>query len=292
VGTSLSLPISYAPFANDYSRYVRREEGGAKLVWLNFAGMMVGCLLACLFGAYIASIFGPGEISLVNGLIGISPGWYIIAAVVLGLLGAFGQGSLCLYGTGLDTSSLFPRLARVPATLMISAVSFVLVFIGRFVWNAVDSVSAFVIILVVILTPWVVINLVGYVRHRGQYNPEDLQIFNAGGSGGAYWFTAGWNFRAVGAFVPSVVFGLMFVNTTLFKGPWADSAGGIDLSLVSGAVLSLILYVILTTAFPENGSVLPTVTESSSAPNAFAHDAGPEVNTTFAPTPSIAQEPA
>jgi len=292
VGTSLSLPISYAPFANDYSRYVRREEGGAKLVWLSFGGMMIGCLLACTFGAYVASIFGPGETSLVNGLIGISPGWYVIAAVVLGLLGGFGQGSICLYGTGLDTSSLFPSLARVPATVMISAVSFVLVFLGRFVWNAVDSVSAFVIILVVILTPWVVINLVGYVRRRGQYSAEDLQIYNTGGSGGAYWFTAGWNFRAVGAFVPSVVVGLMFVNTTLFKGPWADAAGGIDLSLVSGAVLSLFLYVLLTTVFPENISLFSATAETPSGSVALSHRPDREVNTTIALTPSMKQETA
>lgn len=254
VATTMSLPISYAPFANDYSRYVRIEEGGAKLVWFNFAGMMVGCLLACLFGAYVASIFGAVETSLVGGLISISPAWYVVAAVGLGLLGSFGQGSLCLYGTGLDTSSLIPSLRRVPATTLISAFAFALVFVGRFVWNAVDSVSAFVIILVVILTPWVIINLVGFVRNRGVYDVIDLQMFNAGGRGGAYWFTAGWNFRAVGAFVPSMIAGLMFVNTTLFKGPWADVAGGVDLSLVSGATLSLVLYVALTAVCPEKSA--------------------------------------
>lgn len=261
VATTVSLPVSYAPFANDYSRYVRREEGGLGLVWANFSGMMIGCLLACLFGAFMATIFGPTNPSFVAGLIGVSPGWYVVIVLAIGLLGAFGQGSLCLYGTGLDFSSLVPRLARVPATITISAVSFALVFVGRFVWNAVDSVSAFVIILVVVITPWVIINLIGFVQRRGRYDVVALQVFNSGGRGGIYWFTSGWNFRAVGAFIPSVVVGLMFVNTSLFKGPWADAANGVDLSLVSGAGLSAVLYLLLTSVFPEPAEVRLNVAE-------------------------------
>jgi purine-cytosine permease-like protein len=251
VATTVSLPVSYAPFANDYSRYVRREEGGARLVWFNFAGMMIGCLFACVFGAYTATIFGAAETSYAGGLIKVSPSWYIVGVLLIGLIGSYAQGSLCLYGTGLDFSSLVPRLKRVPATITISLISFALVFVGRFVWNAVNSVSAFVILLVVVLTPWVVINLIGFVQRRGRYDVVDLQVFNSGGRGGLYWFTAGWNLRAIGAFVPSMVVGLMFVNTSLYSGPLANAANGIDLSLISGAVLAAVLYLLLTAVFPE-----------------------------------------
>ena len=251
VATTMSLPISYAPFANDYSRYVPLRRSGRPLVLANGVGMFIGCAFACLFGAYMASIFGAAEASFVAGLIGISASWYVIAAIALGLLGSFGQGSVCLYGTGLDVSSLFPGLRRVPATLLISVVSLGLVFVGRFVWNAVDSVSAFVIILVVVLAPWVVINLIGYRQRRGWYDVTDLQVFNAGGRGGIYWFTGGWNLRAVLAFVPAVAIGLMFVNTTLFKGPWADAANGVDLSLASGAITAAVLYLAFTRLAPE-----------------------------------------
>ena len=251
VATTMSLPISYAPFANDYSRYIPLARSGRRLVAANYAGMMIGCLLACLFGAFMASIFGAAGGSFVAGLIGVAPGWYVVAAIALGLLGSFGQGSVCLYGTGLDFSSLLPRLRRVPATVAISVLAFVFVFIGRFVWNAVDSVSAFVIILVVVMTPWVVINLIGYVQRRGHYDVVDLQVFNSGGRGGIYWFTNGWNLRAVLAFFPAVVVGLLFVNTTLFTGPWADAANGVDLSLASGAAVAAMLYLALTTLFPE-----------------------------------------
>jgi len=251
VATTMSLPISYAPFANDYSRYIPRARGGREVVAANYVGMMIGCTLACLFGAYTASIFGAAEASFVGGLIAISPGWYVLAALALGVLGSFGQGSVCLYGTGLDFSSLIPRLSRVRATVLISLLAFAFVFVGRFVWNAVDSVSAFVILLVVVMAPWVVINLIGYVQRRGRYDVEDLQVFNTGSSGGIYWFTGGWNLRAVAAFFPAVVIGLLFANTTLYTGPWADLAGGVDLSLVSGAGVAAAIYLALTRIFPE-----------------------------------------
>jgi cytosine/uracil/thiamine/allantoin permease len=101
------------------------------------------------------------------------------------------------------------------------------------------------------MTPWVIINLIAYVQRRGWYDVDDLQVFNAGQRGGIYWFTGGWNLRATLAFVPAVVVGLMFVNTTLFKGPWADAANGVDLSLASGAVVAGVLYLAFTALFPE-----------------------------------------
>lgn len=279
VATAASLPISYAPFANDYSRYVRRSSGGMRLVLANGFGMFIGCAFACLFGAYMASIFGAAETSFVGGLISISAKWYVVAAIAIGLLGSFGQGSICLYGTGLDFSSLIPRLRRVPATLLISALSFALVFLGRFVWNAVESVSAFVIILVVILTPWVIINLIGYRQRRGRYDVAALQVFNEGHRGGIYWFTGGWNLRAVLAFVPSVVVGMLFVNTTLYTGPLANIAGGVELSLITGAALATILYLLFTKLFPEPQFLVDVDTGESGIWRAAEQDAGEKPQT-------------
>ncbi|MFC5175615.1 purine-cytosine permease family protein [Nocardioides taihuensis] len=257
VATVASLPISYAPFANDYSRYISRRVPNSRLLLANGVGMFIGCAIACLFGAYMASIFGAAETSFVGGFISISPTWFVTAVILFGLLGSFGQGSVCLYGTGLDFSSLIPKLPRVSATLAVSAISLLLVFVGRFVWDVVDSISAFVILLVVILTPWVIINLIGFAFRKGQYDVVDLQVFNAGQRGGIYWFTGGWNFRAVGAFVPAIVVGLLCLNTTLYTGPWANVANGVDVSLLASAGVAAVLYPALMLIFPERG-VVPT----------------------------------
>ncbi len=153
--------------------------------------------------------------------------------------------------TGLDTSSLIPRLKRVPATLVISACSVVLVYLGALVWNAFDTVSAFLLILIVVCTPWMVICLIGFYYARTRYNVADLQLFNAGKSGGVYWYTYGFNIRAFVAFVPAVVVGILFINTTLWVGPWANAYKGIDLSFISAAVISGVIYSVMLLLFPE-----------------------------------------
>jgi purine-cytosine permease-like protein len=134
---------------------------------------------------------------------------------VVALLGSFAQGGLALYGTGLDTSSIIPRLSRVPATLVISAVSLLFVFLGTFVWDAIDTVSAFLLLLLVLVVPWMMVTLIGYHYAGGRYWAADLQIFNAGGRGGAYWYSGGVNWRAAVAYVAGVVAGLLFVNTSI-----------------------------------------------------------------------------
>lgn len=247
-----SMPISYTPFANDYTRYISPKRWSDRAVAASAGVSMFGGLwVALVFAAYVTTMFKDVGTPFVIGLVEIAPKWYVALVILIGLLGSFAQGGLALYGTGLDTSSIIPRLKRVPATLLISAATLALVYLGAFVWNAFDTVSAFILLLIVICTPWMMITLIGYVVCRGRYYPADLQLFNLGQRGGAYWYSAGWNLRALIAFVPAVVVGLLFLNTTLYLGPWANAANGVDLSFISAAVISTVVYGGLVILFPE-----------------------------------------
>jgi purine-cytosine permease-like protein len=267
--TSASLALSYGPFANDYARYLpaRASRRGA---WWGSAGIFLGCWFALLFAAYFTSMMAPGTADFVVGVVDVSPTWYAVPIVLIGLLGGFGQGSLALYGTGLDTSSLVPRLSRVKATLLVSVIGVGLVYLGALVWDALSLVSAFTVLLTVITAPWLVINVVGHLALRGRYVPEDLQVFNVGMTGGNYWFTGGWNFYATAAWIPSVVLGLLFANTPpLVVGPWAGVAGGIDLSFLSAALVALVIYGSFVLLIPERvlpaASAVPTVDLATAA---------------------------
>ncbi len=133
----------------------------------------------------------PDAGAYVAGLVDISPAWYVAPLIVVLIGGSLGGSVSSLYGTGLDFSSVVPRLNRMQATVAIGAVSIVLVFLGRFVFNLVDTVNAFTTLILVLAAPWVSILLVGYLTRRGHYLVEDLQVFNRGQQGGAYWFTRG-----------------------------------------------------------------------------------------------------
>ena len=203
----------------------------------------------------------------VAGFVSVSPTAFAAAIVLIALVGSCAQAALCVYGTGLDLSSIFPRLKRVPATLLIGAAGTVLVYIGAFVYDLVAAASAFLIILLVITAPWLVINLLGYVFSRGRYYAQDLQVFNLNPriAGGAYWFTRGWNTAAMTAWLIATVTGMLFVNTTLYIGPWANVAGGIDLSFISAAVIGGVLYSLLVRVIPDSLVAPTAVSEEDDA---------------------------
>ncbi len=252
VTVALALPISYSPFANDFARYVSRERHTNNAVmWAAGGGMFIGCWVALIFAAFMATMFAEPGIPFVTGLVEISSDWYVVVILLIGILGSFAQGALGLYGTGLDTSSLIPRLARVPATLAIAAVAIALVYLGGLVLDAVETVSAFLLVLNVVCAPWMLITLLGMAYCRGHYRPYDLQLFNLGQSGGSYWYWHGVNMRAIVAFVPAVVVGLLFSNTTLFTGPWAETFSGVDVSVVSAAVIAVVVYGVALLISPE-----------------------------------------
>jgi purine-cytosine permease-like protein len=128
----------------------------------------------------------------------------VLPILVIGLAGSVGQGAMNLYATGLDMESLIPRLTRTQTTLLTS--------------------------------------LVGYIKSRGSYDPHDLQVFNEGRTGGRYWYTGGWNLRATTAWIAGSTVGLLTVSTTLFAGPLAGIAGGVDISLVSSTLVAAAVY--------------------------------------------------
>lgn len=240
--TAASLSLSYGPFANDYARYLP-VAGARRGAWAASAGLFLGCWFALLFAAYFATLFSSSTTDFVLGLVGASPTWYAVPLVLVGLVGGFGQGSLALYGTGLDTSSLVPRLSRVQATLLISAVGVGLVYLGSLVWNATNLVAAFTTILTIVTAPWLVITIMGHIAVRGRYAVADLQVFNARAKGGVYWYWRGWNFAALLAWTPAFVLGLLFANTApVLEGPWRNLAGGVDLSFLSASAAAFLIY--------------------------------------------------
>jgi purine-cytosine permease-like protein len=162
--TAASLPISYCPYIGDYTRYISAKKWSSRrIVASAFIGMFIGTAVALCFAIYSAMGFAPGMNDWVAGLVDVSPTGFTAAIVVIALVGSCAQGALCVYGTGLDTSSIFPSLKRVPATLLIGLAGTVLVYIGFFVYNLVSAATAFLVILLVVTAPWVVIGIVSVI---------------------------------------------------------------------------------------------------------------------------------
>jgi purine-cytosine permease-like protein len=245
-------PLSYAPSLGDYSRRIPRADGDRRVLVAAVCGVFGGLFATTLFGAFTASTFASLGDSYVVDLVTAAPGWYVLPILLIGLAGGVGQGVLNLYASGLDLESLIPRMTRVQTTLVTSLAAFVLLYAGVFVLDAVGSITATTLILTGVAAPWVVVNLLGFLlARRGRYDPVALQAW--GRRSGRYWFTRGWNLRAVVAWAVGSLVGLLAVETQLYTGPLAHLAGGIDLSLAGSALVAGVTYVVALKLWPEEG---------------------------------------
>ena len=259
---AMSNPVSFGAFLGDWSRYIPRETSKLRIMAAVF-GAQMATLIPFIFGlatATIVAVQAPQYVeqnNYVGGLLSISPAWYFLPVCLLAVIGGMSTGTTSLYGTGLDMSSMFPRvLSRVRATVLIGVAAIAFIFIGRFVADLVQSVSTFAVLIVTCTTPWIVIMIIGLLDRRGFYDSHDLQVFTRGERGGRYWFSNGWNWRAMIAWIPSSVVGLCFVNLPgQFVGPFGESVGGIDISLPLTMGMACALYLLLLRVFPEPAAV-------------------------------------
>ncbi|AQV98999.1 nitrate reductase [Cupriavidus necator] len=262
VMVALSNPLSFASTLGDWARYIPEGTPRHRMIAAVFVAQLA-TLVPFFFGLATATVIAtkaPQYIAssdYVGGLLAISPKWFFLPVCLIAIIGGMSTGTTALYGTGLDMSSMFPKLlSRVRATLLIGLVAIGFIFAGRFAFNLVESVSTFSTLINTFSSAWMVIMVIGFVTRRGFYLPDDLQVFNRGKRGGHYWFTRGWNLRAMGAWLPSAALGLSFTNLPgQFVGPLGNLAGGVDISVLVSATTGGVLYLTWLWLFPEPDTV-------------------------------------
>jgi purine-cytosine permease-like protein len=272
IGSALLVmanPLSFGAFLGDWARYIPASAPRTKLMAAAFMSQFATCI-PFIFGVATAVVIAtkaPAAAKLgdyAGGIIQVTPEWFLLPVCVIAVIGGLSTGTTSLYGTGLDFSSVFPRLSRFQSTLLIGALSIGIIFLGRFALDFVQTIVTFATLIIVCTTPWVIIMAIGYVVRRGFYRSDDLQVFNRGQRGGAYSFTRGVNVRGMAAWIPAAVVGLLFVNIPgQFEGPLRNTAenlgfsglAGVDISLVVAIGLAAVLYVVALLAFPEPRAV-------------------------------------
>lgn len=241
VSIALSIPVSLVPYINDYTRYIPSSTSARSIMLGTGGGIFVGCWITMITAAYFTTMFKSLDTPLVQGMIEMSPTWFVLPLIIVGIVGSLTQGSFAIYGAGLGLESLGWGLKRITTTIIISLVSIVVAFLAVFVYNLVDVVNAFVTLIIVAISPWLSIKLIGLYLYRGQYSPLELHKRKDS----LYWYTNGYNIPAVLSWVVGVVVGLLFTNTVVFVGPLANSVGGVDVSFVSSAIVGAALYYLL-----------------------------------------------
>jgi purine-cytosine permease-like protein len=254
--TSASVPISWGPFINDYGRYVPENASPKSLFGYSAGGMFIGCWISLIAGAFVTTAaLASTSANFVFGFYASAPLWLtVVLTLTAGGTANIGNAAMGIYNAGLDLHAIVWRVTRAQMTLILSVVGLSAALIGVIAFNAIDSIESFVTILLVTVTPWMVINVIGHLYRRGVYDPHDLQAFaTRGAHSSRYWFWHGINPRAVVAWAVGTVVGLTFSSTTVMTGPMVSHVNGIDLSFTSAGIIGGLLYYVLLRVFPEKG---------------------------------------
>jgi purine-cytosine permease-like protein len=238
-------PISYVTQTGDWSRYISESAHSARDIVKNtFVAMVVGLSIPTIFGAFVG-IAAFDEESFAGGFVAGSPSWLLIPLLLVGFIGSLGQGSINLYSMGLDMDAIVPKLSRLKSTVLVAGISTALVFIGKFIYDAEAAVTNSVLFLTSLASSWIVISLYGYYKNKGQFDKAALQVFNKRETGGKYWFTGGWNFKATFSWIVGSVVGILGISTVDYVGPIAAALGDVDVSVPGAVVSALVVYALL-----------------------------------------------
>ncbi|MGA5505898.1 cytosine permease [Streptomyces umbrinus] len=246
VAAGLSGPVAFITLLGDYTRYISPARHSSRTVlratWL---GLTAGLLVPQLFGTFTAYAAGAA-LDYAGPLVSAAPGWYLVPLLLAASAGSVGNAGLMLYSMGLDLDAILPRASRTRATYTVAVVATACVFVGHYASSAQDAMTSFVLLLTAVGTPWAVITLIGFVRCRGVYDPDALQVFNRRSRGGIYWYSAGWNIPATVSWTLGATTGLLAVSLPSYEGPLLTLTGGVDCSFLLSGLVGGTAYLALT----------------------------------------------
>ncbi|MFD9585395.1 MULTISPECIES: purine-cytosine permease family protein [unclassified Streptomyces] len=229
---ALSLSLSWAPYASDFSRYLPRTTSRPRMFWCTLLGLVVSFVAVQALGLWGASVLTDQTAAGVEELLG------------GGVAGAFGLLAVALaavcsnamndYSGSLALQTLGVRIPRPVAAALAAALGFPLVL-----WmHAADTTARFQNVLLFVgywipgFVAIVVVDWIARARERAGA-PVDLAVETARRF--PTWPSLLAFVAAFGAAVP-------FMDTGLYVGPVADALHGADLSYYVAFLVALALY--------------------------------------------------
>jgi purine-cytosine permease-like protein len=132
----------------------------------------------------------------------------------------------------------------------------VLTLYALLVSDFLDTVSNMLELMVALMGPSIAIYAPDILWRRNRYDGRELTDESRGS---AFWYSGGVNWAGVTALVVATAVASQCVNTSMYTGPTARAAGGTDLSLPVGILVSAAVYVaMMRSRRPATGGPTPT----------------------------------
>lgn len=236
--------LTFGPYVADYSRYLPQDTPAGTTFNATLWGSVLGSMWSMSIGALLASI--PKSTFLANqvGFVGELAGGGAIAIVIYFVIvtGKLTVNTLNAYGgamtmlttvTGFSGKNVIKPVLRLAFVFAFLALSVVIALAASADFLA--NFKNFVLLLLMVFTPWSAINLVDfYVVSKEKVDIPAL--YDPKGRYGAF------NVPALVTYVVGVLVQVPFLAQTLYTGPLTDALGGADISWIVGLVVPGVIY--------------------------------------------------
>ncbi|MBN3454475.1 cytosine permease [Mycobacterium sp. DSM 3803] len=236
--------LTFGPYVADYSRYLPRSTSGRATFWSTFAGSVIGSQWSMTFGALVAAVAGDAFLDDQVGFVGrlAGPAALSVLIYLVIVVGKLTVNCLNAYGgfmAILTTISAFNGQTRIaPAVRAAYIVGFtaVSVLIGVAASaDFLDNFKNFVLVLLMVFTPWSAINLTDYYLISRE-NVDIPALYDPAGRYGT------WNLPALGCYILGIVAQIPFLAQKLYTGPVTKILGGADISWIVGLAVTAVAY--------------------------------------------------
>ncbi|MBB4685657.1 purine-cytosine permease family protein [Amycolatopsis jiangsuensis] len=230
---TLSLAISWAPYAADFSRYLPSTTRPAGVFWFTLLGLVASYLLGEGIGLALGTALGDQTAAGVSALVG---GGVLggLALLVIALV-TVSSNAMNDYSGSLALQTVGVRVRRPVSAVVVTVLAFALIL-----WmHSGDLAAKFENVLLFVsywIPPFLGVVVPDWLRRtRGGRRVEVLAELNRP--------VRSW--AALVAFVAGFAAAVPFMNTTVYTGPVAAALHGADLAYYAGFVVSLLGYLLL-----------------------------------------------
>lgn len=236
--------LTYGPYVADYSRYLPASTPQRDVFRGTWAGTVLGSQLSMTFGALVAAVAGDEFLAKQVDWLGRLAGPAVLGALIylVIVVGKLTVTCLNAYGSFMCATTAytaFTRRSAVSKSVRIVFILGMLALAGVIALLAthdfLNNFKNFVLLLLMVFTPWSAINLTDYYL----VSKERVDIPALYDPDGRY---GRWNVPALVTYIVGIVIQIPFLAQTLYTGPVTDLLGGADISWIVGLVVPAGMY--------------------------------------------------
>jgi nucleobase:cation symporter-1, NCS1 family len=243
LGVVFALPLGWANFASDYSRYLPEDMSWRRIALLSGGGQFMSLMFCEIIGALFAlalhGTLGNDPFSQLHEFL---PAWFMGPFLVAIVLGGIAANVPNGYTAALGILAMRVPITRIRSLAIIAVFTLLVRIASVYYSQFYDLYQQFLGYMVFWTAPWAAIVITDFFLRRGRYDINALVAWRSG----EYWFASGFGWAGIAAFLAGVAASVAFSYSDTFPSPIARRLfNGADLSSEFGILLPILIYYLI-----------------------------------------------